>query len=1199
MSSTDAPQAVKSREDSSKSAVVAMHPPEEPETLSPSAGSLVPIIVLISIATFGSYLLGRFHFSIVWTSIFLFLTYNFMFRRVARLRRYHRHALERDVARQRLERHAESAEWLNFIAVRLWTVLEPVISVKVTERVNAVLEEACPSFLDSLMLTEFTLGSSAPTILSARVHPKTQPDVVHLDVEVCFIPKDTDTSVATGDTSSPQWNSKVVLNARMGKGRLGVDVPVMLKEISIFGKLRLQLELGPTVPFVNKIQLGFLETPRFDFILKPLKSFDLMDLPGLSNWISSSLTETINDTMVDPNMVVIPLRRSYSDVRSIGVLKVSLYEVRGMKLVGNLVQPFVKVQIGNKNKAISTVLDPSTMSWNQVFYILIHTLKNPVSFVIMGTPTSMLGSVTFPISDLELDMTSSKNVWRTVVGHESSKIRGELNFGIEYYPAADEPDPEADLNFESGIVQISLHQLKDLFGEDKKGVTCCYEVYVHPSNFKFDWKDPPRLREGKQHRSRTKRRTNNPTWDEVFEVFLEHKDESSVTILLRHGTKDEVVYGKWTAPFSQLLNRTDWFSFDEEERAQFYASFLFRPVRIDVSSSLDLNFTSCLGVARIHVISGSGFKACKGGYRVAVDISGRLAGKTKAAVVESSPVWNKHIVTIAKDSKDVITLDVQHAEKGTSYGHVSCTIAELLAHEGCDIERNNHLADTDGDTLPAKLRFTVGIYPAQNLAPPPEEEPYNLVDPEVAAMRSNCGILEVHSISVDGVLPTTINSLHYLKVAFENCDPFLTTTPAHIGGEGKHSWKKRVEYLIQDYDCRNLHFTITETHGAKEEFVDALSVRMMNLRGNEPLKLEGMTQGSISIRATYRPVRLELEPEVEESGVLQIQLKSAEDLIAVDSNGTSDPFCVLRLNGTKFFKSSVIKKCLSPVFEENAEVEIKQRDISILQVELRDWNKVTASRTLGMANIELQNLPPNKWQDLKLSLENVSSGMLHIRLIFIPEQDGRGRRRLPTENVIAVPSPTKTFTSPELVAILGNQDTKTDLTTGSTADSKMDSMAGSTMSSVADSRTSSRVASPPLQTDKEITHTLESAAGVKITIVGLEIHEPIDAFDCKVKIRNGNRTIFKTRGIKNTEHRWNESFTIEPENMRDLHVVLTWDQHPTDIPLRIANVPDSEQHLELPLTGINGKLILKYSATMDTQHLVDTKHRRRFSFLAK
>lgn len=154
------------------------HPPEVAETIPTSSGSLIPIIILISFAAFGSYILGYLKWSILWTSVFLFTSYNFMFRRLNRLRQYHLNALQREAARQRLERHAESAEWLNFIIERLWNVLEPIISIKATEKINAVLLDSCPTFLDSLMLTEFTLGSSSPNIVTARVHPQTQPDII-------------------------------------------------------------------------------------------------------------------------------------------------------------------------------------------------------------------------------------------------------------------------------------------------------------------------------------------------------------------------------------------------------------------------------------------------------------------------------------------------------------------------------------------------------------------------------------------------------------------------------------------------------------------------------------------------------------------------------------------------------------------------------------------------------------------------------------------------------------------------------------------------------------------------------------------------------------------------------------------------------------------------------------------------------------
>lgn len=148
------------------------------KTMSRSNGSLIPLLALLSMLSLGSYILGLLHWSILWSVILLTSAYFVIQRRINRLREYHRHHVEREAAREKLENHVESAEWLNFILDRFWTVLEPVICVNVCEKVNFVLDSTCPGFLDSLELSEFTLGSSAPTVLGAQVHPRTDPDII-------------------------------------------------------------------------------------------------------------------------------------------------------------------------------------------------------------------------------------------------------------------------------------------------------------------------------------------------------------------------------------------------------------------------------------------------------------------------------------------------------------------------------------------------------------------------------------------------------------------------------------------------------------------------------------------------------------------------------------------------------------------------------------------------------------------------------------------------------------------------------------------------------------------------------------------------------------------------------------------------------------------------------------------------------------
>ena len=67
---------------------------------------------------------------------------------------------------------------MNLILERFWTVFEPVLSAQVIEKVNVILHDNKPGFLDSLVLKEFTLGSNAPCVLGARAYPQTLPHVI-------------------------------------------------------------------------------------------------------------------------------------------------------------------------------------------------------------------------------------------------------------------------------------------------------------------------------------------------------------------------------------------------------------------------------------------------------------------------------------------------------------------------------------------------------------------------------------------------------------------------------------------------------------------------------------------------------------------------------------------------------------------------------------------------------------------------------------------------------------------------------------------------------------------------------------------------------------------------------------------------------------------------------------------------------------
>ena len=49
--------------------------------------------------------------------------------------------------------------------------------------------------------------------------------------------------------------------------------------------------------------------------------------------------------------------------------------------------------------------------------------------------------------------------------------------------------------------------------------------------------------------------------------------------------------------------------------------------------------------------------------------------------------------------------------------------------------------------------------------------------------------------------------------------------------------------------------------------------------------------------------------------VLVVKVIKARKLLAKDSNGSSDPYAILRLNGIKH-KTTIVKKCLKPLWDE-------------------------------------------------------------------------------------------------------------------------------------------------------------------------------------------------------------------------------------------------------------------------------------------
>ena len=119
-------------------------------------------------------------------------------------------------------------------------------------------------------------------------------------------------------------------------------------------------------------------------------------------------------------------------------------------------------------------------------------------------------------------------------------------------------------------------------------------------------------------------------------------------------------------------------------------------------------------------------------------------------------------------------------------------------------------------------------------------------------------------------------------------------------------------------------------------------------------------------------------------GILHLDLLSAKDLPAADSNGKSDPYCVVTMNGKFLHKTKVHKKTLNPVFDEGLEIEVSSRLRSKIFIEVYDSDMIGKDTLLGNATLKLASIKVDHVTNSELSIGE-SKGKLSIRYFFEPK----------------------------------------------------------------------------------------------------------------------------------------------------------------------------------------------------------------------
>ncbi|KAI8344503.1 C2 domain-containing protein [Chlamydoabsidia padenii] len=512
-----------------------------------NAGALVLAVVLTFILT----KLGAGLFACLTVGGFLATYYQTSTRR---LRRNIRDDIQREMTLRQLETDNESVNWMNHFMSRFWLIYEPVLSAQIIGTADAILSENCPSFLDSIRLTTFTLGTKAPHIEFVKTYPRTEPNIVCMDWKVSFTPTDT-TDISTRDLQS-HVDPKIVLSIRLGKKMIGAGVPVLLEGIAFTGHLRLRIKMFNEFPHIQSVEACFLEKPMFDYILKPIGGeylgFDINNIPGLQTFVQDQVHSNLGPMMYAPNVFTVDVAAMMSgaDLDSAnGVLALTIHSGTGLKssdFLGSL-DPYLTIHVGSEKSNelghTKCIEDNNNPQWNETIFVLLNGPTDNLYLSVkdrnVGRKDAEVGIASIDLKELAETDNFLDGLSLTVLN--GGKPAGEIKCDMHYFPVSAEeklddgtvvPAAESD----TGIMQLMVYECKDLGNGQKVDayavITIDGEENVKTSTFK---------------------RSANPRWDKKTEVFISDKTNTKLTVTIKesqlHG---DSVLGTWQSTLLEL-----------------------------------------------------------------------------------------------------------------------------------------------------------------------------------------------------------------------------------------------------------------------------------------------------------------------------------------------------------------------------------------------------------------------------------------------------------------------------------------------------------------------------------------------------------------------------------------------------------------------------------------------------------------------
>ncbi|XP_052177984.1 C2 domain-containing protein At1g53590 isoform X2 [Diospyros lotus] len=257
--------------------------------------------------------------------------------------------------------------------------MEQIVSQKILlPIVPWFLQKYKPWTVKEAVVQHLYMGRSPPMITEMRVlRQSTSDDHLVLELGLNF-------------RTADDMNAILAVKLKEGLG-FGMWTKLHLTGMHVEGKVLVGVKFLRQWPFLGRLRVCFVEPPYFQMTVKPIFShgLDVTELPGLAGWLDKLLALVFEQTLVEPNMLVVDMEKfvspqpecwfSVNEKEPVAYAIVEVIEAVDMKPsdLNGLADPYVKMQLGTQR--YRTAIQKKTLSpkWHEEFKIPIFTWESP------------------------------------------------------------------------------------------------------------------------------------------------------------------------------------------------------------------------------------------------------------------------------------------------------------------------------------------------------------------------------------------------------------------------------------------------------------------------------------------------------------------------------------------------------------------------------------------------------------------------------------------------------------------------------------------------------------------------------------------------------------------------------------------------------------------------------------------------------